>query len=69
VTLRIENLSRMANQIASNNEALSDDEATRRVAEHLRSFWTPAMRRDLAAYAVEHPEALDPVVRAALVTA
>ncbi len=58
----------MANQIATNNEAFAADEATRRVAEHLQSFWTPAMRRDLTAYAVEHPEALDPVVRAALVT-
>lgn len=66
MTVRIETLSRMAHQIALNNEAFAPDEATRRVAEHLHAFWTPAMRRDFTAYATEHPGDVDPVVLAAL---
>ena len=64
--MRIETLSRMADQIAVNNEAFPDEEATRRVAEHLHAFWTPAMRRDLTAYVSEHPTNVSPVVRAAV---
>jgi formate dehydrogenase subunit delta len=64
--VRIETLTRMAQEIAVNNGVFPEDEATRRVADHLRSFWTPAMRRDFTAYVTEHPDAVDPVVRAAL---
>jgi len=65
--VRIETLARMAHEIALNNGVFPEDEATRRVAQHLHSFWSPAMRRDFTAYVIEHPEAVDPVVRAALV--
>ena len=40
-------LVRMVNQIAVNQSHLSADDAAALVAEHLRLFWAPAMRRDL----------------------
>ncbi len=64
--MRIDTLTRMADQIASNNAVFAEPEAVQRVSEHLKSFWTPAMRRDLTAYATEHPDQVAPVVRAAL---
>jgi formate dehydrogenase subunit delta len=41
-------LIRMANQIAANYAHHPADQASRELASHLRSFWTPAMRADLA---------------------
>ncbi|OLF54298.1 formate dehydrogenase subunit delta [Pseudomonas chlororaphis] len=64
-----ENLIKMANQIAQyfatepNREA-----AVNGVRQHLKSFWTPAMRIELMAWQVEqHGAALHPLVQAALV--
>jgi len=59
-------LVRMANQIATNNEAFPISDSVSRVATHLVTFWTPAMRHELAVYVSAHPEAVDPVVVAAL---
>ena len=38
------------------------DEAAAVVAYHLRSFWDPRMRADLAAYVDSEPADLDPIV-------
>lgn len=64
--MRIETLTRMAQQIALNNEGASDAEAIVRVANHLHAFWTPAMVDELSDFAREHPDELDPVVIGAL---
>jgi len=43
-----ENLIRMANRIGDFFEALPDpDDARSGIAQHLRKFWEPRMRRDL----------------------
>jgi formate dehydrogenase subunit delta len=45
-----ENLIRMANRIGDFFEVYPDrDEARRSIADHLRKFWEPRMRRDLYA--------------------
>jgi len=45
-----ENLIRMANRIGDFFEVYPDrDEARRGIADHLRKFWEPRMRRDLVA--------------------
>ena len=47
---QIEQLVKMAGQIALNIGAGRDDTAAQRTAEHLSRFWTPAMRRQLREY-------------------
>ncbi|MBI4998331.1 MAG: formate dehydrogenase subunit delta [Rhodocyclales bacterium] len=61
-------LVRMANQIGAFFEAMPDaDQGVAGVAEHLRKFWEPRMRAELAAYVAAHGDGeLKPVVRAAL---
>lgn len=66
--MRIETLTRMGQQIARNNAALPPDQAAARIAGHLRSFWTPAMIRELEAFAAFSPQELDPNLLAALDT-
>jgi formate dehydrogenase subunit delta len=36
------------------------------VADHIRSFWDPAMRRNIIRLAGERPEALSPIAAAAV---
>ena len=64
--MQIETLTRMAQQIALNNEGASDSEAVVRVANHLKTFWTPTMVEELSDYARGHADELDPVVIGAL---
>jgi len=40
---------RMANQIADFHKPYPEDEAVEGVARHIRDFWDPRMRADLAA--------------------
>lgn len=44
------------NQIACFHEPYPHDQAVAGVVEHLKSFWTPAMRQQLAAFAHAHPD-------------
>lgn len=44
----LSDLERMANQIARYFCAYPPEEAAAGIAEHLRKFWDPSMRRDLA---------------------
>jgi len=64
--VRIETLTRMAQQIAINNEGVGECEAIERVAKHLKTFWTSAMVDELRGYARGHADELDPVVLGAL---
>ena len=56
---------RMADDIARNLPHLSEEERTKAVANHLRSFWDPRMRDQLKAIVAADPEAVEPVVRGA----
>lgn len=56
----------MANQIARNLAAEGPDEAAAMTADHIRSFWDPAMRRHIVALAGERPDALSPIATAAV---
>jgi formate dehydrogenase subunit delta len=55
-TRGLDQLLKMAEQIALNLAAGDNDGAARRCADHLRRFWTPAMRRQLTAYRQEGGE-------------
>ena len=59
-------LDHMANQIAAFIRPYLDEEAVAGIHEHIRAFWSPAMRRDLLARADAGSADLDPLVVAAL---
>jgi len=63
-----ESLVKMANQIAHYFDSEPDRAlAVQGVRQHLQSFWTPAMRRQLAEWIEANPgEGLDPKVQEAL---
>ncbi|BBP59692.1 formate dehydrogenase subunit delta [Pseudomonas sp. St316] len=63
-----ESLIKMANQIGQYFASEPDNAvAVRGVYQHIKSFWTPVMCRDLAAWQTKHPDAvLHPLVLAAL---
>lgn len=49
--MHIDSLVRMANQIGTFFEAMPDrDEAIEGIAEHIKKFWEPRMRRELLAH-------------------
>jgi formate dehydrogenase subunit delta len=63
-------LATMANQIGAFFASMPDhDEALAGIADHLRRFWEPRMRRALLTLLDDdpHDDALAPLVRAALV--
>jgi formate dehydrogenase subunit delta len=53
---------RMANQIAASFAACPHEEAVRETARHIRMFWEPRMRRQLADHAAGGGEGLAPLV-------
>ena len=56
--MNIEHLVTMANQIAANFEAWPDHgEACNEVANHLKRFWDPRMRRQIIEHAASAPAA------------
>jgi len=57
---------RMANQIAAFFEAYPRGEALEGIANHIRKFWDPRMRRQLDEYIDGGGEGLSPLVIAAL---
>ncbi len=61
-----ERLIYMANQIARNLAAQGGDEAIGMVAEHIRNFWDPSMRRRIIALANERRDSLSPIAAAAV---
>jgi formate dehydrogenase subunit delta len=56
-------LVRMANQIATFFRTQADDAAVAAVADHIKSFWSPVMRRDIYAHLRMGGEGLDPLAR------
>ncbi len=55
-------LVRMSTQIAQFFEPYPTEEAILGVAEHIRGFWTPSMRSELAAIHAAGTPALHPLV-------
>ncbi len=60
-----EKLARMANQIAGFFRTYPHDQAVAGVQEHIQSFWSPSMRRDLQACIDDGSIKLDELVIAA----
>lgn len=56
----------MANQIARNMASEGRERAEVMVADHIRSFWDPAMRARIGQLAAERPGALSPIAAAAI---
>ncbi len=56
----------MANQIARNLASEGGERAVQMVADHIRSFWDPAMRRRIVELAADRPDALSPIAAAAI---
>jgi formate dehydrogenase subunit delta len=67
--MKVEHLIEMANQIGEFFASMPDhDEALTGIAEHIRRFWEPRMRRAILA-ALDDPaasEPMSPIVREAL---
>ena len=61
--MKDETLVRMAHEIARNLRAQHGDDVVAATADHLRSFWAPAMRRSLIAMVDADTHAFDPIVR------
>jgi formate dehydrogenase subunit delta len=61
----------MANQIADFFRPYPEEKAIAGVQEHIRSFWTPRMRKELFAHAAAggkglHPQVLEAIRRSTL---
>jgi formate dehydrogenase subunit delta len=56
----------MANQIGAFFKAQDNDAAPAKIAEHLRKFWDPRMRRAIVAHLDAGGAGLDPSVRQAV---
>jgi formate dehydrogenase subunit delta len=65
--METDNLVRMANRIGEFFDAMPDrEEALDGIATHLRKFWEPRMRRQLAEHLRAGGAGLDPIVLEAL---
>jgi formate dehydrogenase subunit delta len=56
----------MANQIARFFAAQGEARALPQIADHIRQFWDPRMRRAIAAHIAEGGAGLDPLAKMAL---
>jgi len=63
---QLDKLIRMANQIAVGFDGLPEERAVHEAADHIRAFWTPKMRREIAAYAAADGARLASRARAAV---
>ncbi|MPZ10567.1 MAG: formate dehydrogenase subunit delta [Kiloniellaceae bacterium] len=63
--MNTQDLVRMANQIADYYKAYPEDEAVSGVAAHIRSFWDPRMRANLAAHIAAGGKGLNALALAA----
>ncbi len=62
-------LATMANEIGEFfASATTHDEAVAAIAQHLKSFWEPRMRREIIAYAAAGGAELTPIAREAVLT-
>jgi formate dehydrogenase subunit delta len=58
-------IKRMANQIAVAFQSYPEEQAIRETANHIKSFWDPRMRKQLAELIAKDAGALNPVALAA----
>jgi len=58
-------IKRMANQIAVAFQAYPEDQAVKETANHIKSFWDPRMRKQLAELIAKDAAALNPIALAA----
>lgn len=58
-------IKRMANQIARAFATYPEDEAVKETANHIKSYWDPRMRKQLAELMAKDSGALSPVALAA----
>lgn len=67
MTVAVENLLKMAEQITA-NMAYTDDQAVvaAKVADHLNRFWDPRMRTAIVDFAAAQPNQLSPPLQAAV---
>jgi formate dehydrogenase subunit delta len=65
-TEKREKLAHMAGQIADFFKAYPDEQAAPAIADHINQFWSRRMRADFIAAFESAPEALPPLLRAAL---
>ena len=56
----------MANQIGKFFTSQRTDKAVAAIADHMRKFWDPRMRRDILAHCDDPDLHLDPLVREAV---
>ena len=65
--MRVDRLVAMANDIAAffNSEPDTND-AAKGVANHVKRFWDPRMRREIVAHYLEGGEGLDAIARAGI---
>jgi formate dehydrogenase subunit delta len=61
-----EKLVMMANQIAMFFAAQGEARAVPQIADHIRQFWDPRMRRAIAAHIADGGAGLDPLAKVAL---
>ncbi len=66
MTQKLDKLVRMANQIADFFRPYPEEKAIAGVQEHIRSFWTPRMRKELSAHAAAGGKGLHPRVLEAI---
>jgi formate dehydrogenase subunit delta len=62
---KFRDIKRMANQIATAFQAYPEDQAIRETANHIKSFWDPRMRKQLAEVIAKDEAALNPIALAA----
>lgn len=58
-------IKRMANQIAAAFGAYPEEQAVKETANHIKSFWDPRMRKQLAEVIAKDASSLTPVALAA----
>jgi formate dehydrogenase subunit delta len=58
-------IKRMANQIATAFAAYPEEQAVKETANHIKSYWDPRMRKQLAEVMAKEASALNPVAFAA----
>jgi formate dehydrogenase subunit delta len=65
--MNVDRLVKMANDIGAFFAAEPDKaKSTKGIADHIRSFWEPRMRRQICAHLDTGGQGLDPLVRKAL---
>ncbi|TMJ35283.1 MAG: formate dehydrogenase subunit delta [Alphaproteobacteria bacterium] len=61
----LKDIKRMANQIAVAFQAYPREQAVKETANHIKSFWDPRMRKQLAELIAKDAAGLNPVALAA----